>query len=114
MLGFEVVKTVSENDKLRRESWRAPKLGCLELRRIALAKPPDGKPVLVDDYQVTEVRLGEPDDALFRVPPNYKESSPSQVWIALASRYPNAAAAPPEAAVEDKTYHEARHRAGLE
>jgi hypothetical protein len=79
ILGYDVVKLTEEgrapnNGKEFTEAWVAPELNCYVLRRSAsLSDGPD-----------TE---GEPPPAMFDVPAEYVERSPSQLSAEWAARF---------------------------
>jgi hypothetical protein len=56
------------------DRWRAPELGCVELRIVRY----DKEEKLTHDRVATNILLGEPDPTLFQVPEGYVESSPLQ------------------------------------
>lgn len=95
LLGYEVVLDVRELARRhdgsvpRVEAWRATALDCLALEdRYFIQR--EGKEYLTNLRQVTSVRLGEPDTALFEVPASYAERAPSEVMIEYNRRFPSA------------------------
>jgi len=77
--GIETVRIVSSDSATARITvWRAPGLNCLELRRLAEFKDPDGSVRDASDLVATEIRFGAPDNALFRVPDSYENISYSE------------------------------------
>ncbi len=91
--GFEVEKAVVEaklppglgiGEKNRIEIWRAPALGCAELRVITSTIDPKGNVVMRTRRQMTAITPGEPVSALFRIPTDYVERSPGEVFAEAA------------------------------
>jgi len=66
VLSFETARILlSDTGKARTTVWRAPNLNCLELRRFAEFKKPDGSVESTSDLFATGVVVGEPDPSLF-------------------------------------------------
>ena len=77
-LGFEVFKIVLDQPHVRFTFWRAPGLGCTELRTMVEVKGAGGEVIMTSDDRATSVELGEPDPSLFRLPVDYDNVSPSE------------------------------------
>lgn len=115
-LGYEVVK-VQDNKQWPdgsadySQSWQAPALGCLPMYESS--SPQAGAaPTVWNSREVVFVAEGEASGALFTIPSNYVERSPSQVFDEFQSRFPNARkswvekAGPPL----DRAYNKSRTR----
>ncbi len=80
MLGYDVIVHVDDSfggigaDAYQYERWLTPTLGCIAMQ-ITLRK--DG--VVKSVQKVENIRIGEPDPALFRIPAGFVEASPSEV-----------------------------------
>jgi hypothetical protein len=87
ILGYEVVKLTEEdrapnNGKEVTEAWVAPELNCYVLRKSASLS--DGPH---NEIEVTDLTEGEPPPAMFDVPAEYVERSPSQLSAEWAARF---------------------------
>ncbi len=91
--GFEVEKAVIDaklppglgiGEKNRVEIWRAPALGCAELRVVTSTIDPDGNVVMKTRREMTAITPGEPASVLFRIPTGYVERSPGEVFAEAA------------------------------
>ena len=69
--------------RMRSESLVAPDLGCLPLEERLIMVYDDGSERDLRVSRVVGVRIGEPDDAYFRVPEDYVEMSPAAHMEAL-------------------------------
>ena len=79
LLGIDAVRMVlSDSGTVRITVWRAPGLNCLELRRLAEFKNPDGSTRDTSDLIATKIGLGEPDGALFLLPKGIENVSYSE------------------------------------
>ena len=81
--GYEVVKQITPQTTHNgagktRESWLAPELNCLELRRISTLTQ-DGKSAVVVKIETESVSVGEPNPHLFEVSDEYVERAPSAI-----------------------------------
>jgi len=77
-LGFEIVKSGREDNKLKITRWRAPALGNVILRDEWAFKKDDGSIASITEKIVTDIKLGEPAASLFNIPSHYRELKPSQ------------------------------------
>ncbi|WP_031498694.1 hypothetical protein [Bryobacter aggregatus] len=92
VLGVEALHAYKTIGHQKREIWRAPSLGCFELKAIATQTLTDGREArTVVDTLSLEQR--EPDPAMFQVPA-WPEMSPSEVYRSIQRRYPNIPAPP--------------------
>jgi hypothetical protein len=64
------------------ERWLVPVLGCAPVRML---KRDNGQ--LRVNYSAENIRIGEPDPALFRIPPHYVEAAPSEMHRRLQERF---------------------------
>src|SRR5450759_485816 len=79
LLGLDTVKIVLSDSRTARITvWRAPKLNCLELRRLAEFKNKDGSTRDTSDLIATEITLGEPDGSVFLLPAGKENVSYSE------------------------------------
>ncbi len=83
MLGHDVRRVNLSDRRWGTFVWVAPDLGCLELRRSA--KAPGGAH---NEFEVTELQLGDPSDALFQTPGDYVERSPADIEREFEAKYP--------------------------
>ncbi len=79
--GYETYKVVveapSKTPRSRITIWRAPALGCAELRGfVETLDPSSGQVVQTYERQAADIRPGEPDPALFRLPNGFRNVSP--------------------------------------
>jgi len=101
LLGYPVVRdeqqtAVQSNGTTGKlESRRAPDLDCLALHETHTLVQTDGQTFVTNIRDVTSIRLGEPDSALFQVPASYTERRPSDVMTEFNRRYPAAAPTSP-------------------
>lgn len=116
--GYQVVKQIRERPScenceeakkaaLRSESWRAPALGCVEIRRITTMTQKGKTPMIVTDVAVEEILPGEPAASLFDIPAGYVERRPSEVAQEL-DRLKGIPSDPAADAVRDTPYRESR------
>lgn len=100
VLGYAVVKAREvisssasnqlgpEFDRIQFDRWRAPGLNCLALRtEVTLSKDNKVLQRRVETY--IEIREGDPDSALFRIPDDYVERTPTDAVNEAARRFPN-------------------------
>ncbi len=87
--GFEVEKAVVEaklppglgiGEKNRIEIWRAPELGCAELRVITTMIDSGGNVVMRIRREMTAITPGEPASTYFQIPADYTERSPAEIF----------------------------------
>ena len=71
-LGFEVVKLVEDDQAAEISVWRAPALGCTELRRLAEFRGPDGRITEESELRAVSVVVGEPDSRLWQIPADFE------------------------------------------
>jgi len=71
-LGYDVVKLVEDDKSVLITVWRAPKLGCTELRRLAEFRGSDGGITDVSDLRAVSVLTGEPDSRLWQIPNDFE------------------------------------------
>lgn len=115
-LGYEVVKVQDskqwpDGSADYSESWQAPALDCLPMYESS--SPQAGAdPTVWNTREVVFVAEGEPSEALFAIPSNYVERSPSQVFDEFQRRFPNARKAWVEKAGPplDRAYNQSRTR----
>lgn len=97
-LGLAVVEKVRdvpiEGGRQQTRTLYAPELNCLIVSDEARWIDADGGMVSMSVYKVDTLTLAEPDSALFKIPSDYEELSPSRAWArALTSVDPETAAA---------------------
>lgn len=116
MLGYEVFKHVIDLPltaaDARIERFVAPELGCIALETRHFQRDAAGRHQLVSSERVLNVRIGEPDAALFAVPDDYVELSPAQYAerVAGLSESPASGPATPVIREFERTYREMRER----
>jgi hypothetical protein len=87
ILGHDIIKLTEENrapnnGKEVIEAWVAPELNCYPLRESdSLSYGPH------NEIEVADLTEGEPPSAMFDVPPDYVERSPSQLSADWAARF---------------------------
>lgn len=54
--------------------WLAPSLGCSQMRAVISGRNRMGLPTMSSHTEVTSVRLGEPEPALFELPAEYRQT----------------------------------------
>ncbi len=91
ILGFSVVKKTEtssgpDNKTAVTEIWFAPLLDCLPMKKIRQVLDANNSIVVREVSEVSKVVLGDPDPALFTLPADFVESSPSEVYAAEAAR----------------------------
>jgi hypothetical protein len=89
-LKYETVRIPEppQGEVLSREAWFAPSLGCVALRRVTTVRlPGSDETVYVVTMEALWVVEGEPDSALFDIPANYVERSPSELSAEHARRF---------------------------
>jgi hypothetical protein len=85
LLGYETYKIVMNMKRYRNTFWRAPALGCAELRMLGeKLDPQSGQVVATSDRTATGIRAGEPDPALFELPKGLRNVSPAELAAAQA------------------------------
>lgn len=83
LFGYETYKILIDMKLARRTVWRAPALGCAELRDLfEKVDPQSGRVIAVGDRVATDIRAGEPDAALFEIPVGFRNVSPSELVAA--------------------------------
>jgi len=115
-LGYEVVKVQDSKEwpdgtADYSESWQAPALGCLPMYESS--SPQAGaNPTVWNTREVTFVAEGEPSAALFAIPSDYVERSPSEVFGEFQRRFPNARStwADKASSALDPAYNQGRAR----
>lgn len=86
LLGYECYKIVYDMKLARRSVWRAPALGCADLRdRFEKLEPQSGRIIAVGDRVAVDVRQGDPDPSLFELPTGYRNVPPSELASAYAA-----------------------------
>ncbi|MGD1082777.1 MAG: hypothetical protein ABR881_31060 [Candidatus Sulfotelmatobacter sp.] len=113
ILGYEVVlvhegRTFANGAANVHERWEAPALNCFALRTID--SPPERSGVAKvphNETEIVKVALGEPDPALFSIPKDFVERSPSERHAEFERRFGLRAPTPPDA---DKVYDSGRER----
>lgn len=89
ILGYRVIKTVREVQKCatcgkaRFERWLAPMLGCFPLRSVTSRMTKDDEVKAFNVHEIVSFIEGA-EEALFEVPSEYAERSPSEVAYARA------------------------------
>jgi hypothetical protein len=71
--------------QLRSTVWRAPALGCAQLRSVTEIVDATGTVIGKTVKEATSITLGEAGSGRFSVPAEYAEASPSQTRAALAA-----------------------------
>jgi hypothetical protein len=110
ILGYQVVLvhagTAYKNGASNvRDRWEAVDLNCFPLRRFDSRTGKPGEPAPHNEVQVTNITLGEPDPALFSMPQDFVERSPSERHAEFQRRYGKFAPTPPQA---DEVYNSGR------
>jgi hypothetical protein len=83
LFGYETYKIFVDMKLARSTSWRAPALGCAELRLLfEMLDPQSGRVIAVGDTVATDIRQGEPDAALFQMPVGLRNVPPSELAAA--------------------------------
>lgn len=85
ILGYPVVelsfaREQAEGSVMQVREWRAPALDCFPLRRTGVFKAPDGAVKGRNRREAESVALGSPDLALFEIPEDYVERTPSEIY----------------------------------
>lgn len=75
ILGYRAVGFRRDQPALRSTTWRAPDLGCIDLRRLAEFKDKNGNVTDTSDLVATRIVVGEPDSSYFVVPVHYEAVS---------------------------------------
>ena len=83
MLGYPVVRRVTDMKTAIDTAWVAPELDCYRLESSTLFQ--SGSRV---ETRVTSIQEGEPPDSLFQVPPDFVERSPEEQQALYARKYP--------------------------
>jgi hypothetical protein len=93
IIGYEVVQVErplagppGEDRKLR--SWLAPALHCVALKEVVSTAPAGSPLQQVNVREALEVTQEPPDPALFAIPAEYVERTPSEVVQEFGRRYP--------------------------
>lgn len=103
MLGYDVVEVKRNRpgpggQTTVVDDWDATALNCFPLQRTVTLSQ-EGVASFRRIVTAISVAAGPPDSALFQVPGNYTERSPSQVLAAFAKRFPGASSSlPPSSA----------------
>jgi len=111
LLGYEVVKvqrqTLQTSRKFveRDEFWLAPALDCFRLREVLASGTIGGDIARTTEREVIFVIPGEPSPALFQIPPDYTERSPSQVAAEFARRFGRKVMSDAQLKLRDEIYH---------
>jgi hypothetical protein len=66
--------------------WRAPDLGCAQLKDKGTVRNTDGSIQGEMEMELVSMKLGKPDPALFVIPRNYASVKPSQAWRMMYER----------------------------
>jgi hypothetical protein len=115
LLGYGVVRDTKDYDNpgkfMRRESWRAPSLGCVPLKETVWIGPDAANLRVASTREALTVTLGEPPAELFAIPSNYVELSPSQRSAEFSRRFP-AVKNPPLTEQDDELYRLRNKNAG--
>lgn len=93
------------------ESYRAPTLSCVEVRRLVYHQAQGGQSILTRVSEAVSIAVGDPDPQDFAIPSLYMERKPSDYFEQLHSRFPNVfpLIAPNTFAGQDQAYLE-NHR----
>ena len=79
-LGIAVVKSQVDNATVRRAHWRAPELGCHDVKTVSKWKDPrDGSIISTTERTALSIQRGEPSSELFEIANHYQEKPPSQL-----------------------------------
>ncbi len=78
--GYRTVKVVAGGQTI----WYAPDLGCVMLQMRWVWPASNGMPPSVTTKTAMTIELGEPDESLFRSPPDFDELSPSEYAVSQA------------------------------
>jgi hypothetical protein len=89
LLGIPVVKSVRDDLHMRVSRWRAPRLNDFIMREVMEKKAADGSIAATTERFAVSVDVGTPESALFAVPLDYREMSPSQVDNETVMRFFN-------------------------
>jgi hypothetical protein len=89
LLGVDVVKSVRDDKVMKITRWRAPQFNDFIFKEILERKAPDGTISSVGEQTVLKATQGEPDPALFTIPDNFTEMSPSQADSETVKRFYN-------------------------
>lgn len=112
ILGYQVV-LIHDGHKFGngarnvRDLWEAPALNCFALRSVAFATKQPGEKAPHNEAEAIEIVLGEPNSALFSIPQNFVERSPSERHAEFEQRFGLPAATPPNA---DQVYNSSRDK----
>jgi len=107
--GVSAVRVLTgDSNSLHREEWRAPSLSCLAVKKTVFHKSADGKDVITNEVELMDVKIGEPDAALFNVPSTHREAPPSEVISLIFRPYPGVAL--PDEVDEDRAYYRAHSK----
>ena len=86
LLGYQTYKIATTMGRYRNTVWRAPALGCAELRRFGeKLDPVTNQVIATSDEVATEIRTGEPDPTLFSLPTGFRNVAPSELTAASAA-----------------------------
>lgn len=86
LFGYETHKIFIDMGLARRTVWRAPALGCAELRDLfEKLDPQSGRVLAVGDRVATDIRQGEPDAVLFQMPAGLLNVPPSELAAAQSA-----------------------------
>jgi hypothetical protein len=80
--------SLRDGSTLTVEEWRAPELECFPIKQTAIRlATKDGMTYSSRiEKEVTQVTIGDPDPALFAIPAQYTERSPSEIMAEAARR----------------------------
>lgn len=85
LFGYETYKVVIDMKRSRIAFWRAPGLGCAELRMLSeIFDWNTGQLIESMDRKAVDIRPGEPDPTLFDLPQGFRNVSPSEAGAARA------------------------------
>jgi hypothetical protein len=91
LFGFGIMRKIqhvseSEGKTVVIENWLAPALDCLPMRKTVQLSDASGAVIHREVDEVANVALGQPTPALFTLPGDFVERSPSEVYLAEAAR----------------------------
>jgi hypothetical protein len=118
MQGYKVIEIDyapidSQGERIVRQEWIAPGLECLMMKdtMVATMAMAGIEKTARNEKAVIEVKLGEPDPALFYIPQTYVERSPSQILAEDARRHGDTICKEcqrPSVPMLDQAYHKRR------
>ncbi len=87
ILGLHVIEWSVEEPGVQLVEYQSPDCNCLSLLTRSISKDEEtGEVVGIIDETATKVRLGEPDDELFSLPPDLKEVPPGEFLQYIEAR----------------------------